>query len=89
MNELVVIEKAAEITGYSQKALRKKIEDGVLLEGHEYVRAPDGRVLIDLPGFNRWARGEPLVCGPTARALGADDVERLCEVDSQRRPWAQ
>lgn len=43
-------------TGYSEKAVTRKIEDGVWVEGREYVRAPDGRLLIDMDGFNRWAR---------------------------------
>jgi hypothetical protein len=45
-------------TGYSEKAVARKIEDGVWVEGREYVRAPDGRLLIDMDGFNRWALGE-------------------------------
>lgn len=45
-------------TGYSEKAVARKIEDGVWVEGREYVRAPDGRRLIDMDGFNRWARSE-------------------------------
>lgn len=45
-------------TGYSEKAVARKIEDGVWVEGREYVRAPDGRLLIDMDGFNKWALGE-------------------------------
>lgn len=59
MSDLKLLPKAAELTGYSEKAIRRKIEDGVWLEGHEYVRAPDGRILVDMDAFNRWARGEP------------------------------
>ena len=59
MSDLKLLPKAAELTGYSEKAMRRKIEDGVWLEGHEYVRAPDGRILVDMDAFNRWARGEP------------------------------
>ena len=47
MSDLKLLPKAAELTGYSEKAIRRKIEDGVWLEGHEYVRAPDGRILVD------------------------------------------
>jgi hypothetical protein len=54
----VTIPRAAEETGYSEKAMRRKIEDGVWLEGHEWIRAPDGRILIDVEGYYRWARGE-------------------------------
>ena len=45
-------------SGYSEKAVARKIEDGVWVEGREYVRAPDGRLLIDTEGFNKWALGE-------------------------------
>jgi hypothetical protein len=46
------------ITGYTEKAVRRKIEDGVWVEGRQYVRAPDGAVLIDMEGFYKWARGD-------------------------------
>ena len=45
-------------SGYSEKAVARKIEDGVWVEGCEYVRAPDGRLLIDMGGFEKWALGE-------------------------------
>ena len=45
-------------SGYSEKAVSRKIEDGVWVEGREYVRAPDGRLLIDMAGFEKWALGE-------------------------------
>lgn len=44
--------------GYSPKAVARKIEDGVWVAGREYVRAPDGRQLIDTEGFNKWALGD-------------------------------
>jgi hypothetical protein len=53
----VTIELAAVATGYSGKAIRRKIEEGVWLDGHEYVRAPDGRILVSLEGYARWAKG--------------------------------
>lgn len=45
-------------TGYSEKAVQRKIEDGKWTEGEQYVRAPDGRILVDIDGFNKWALGE-------------------------------
>lgn len=53
----VRIPLAETLTGYTQKAIRRKIEDGVWLEGKHYVRAPDGAVLIDLKGYEDWATG--------------------------------
>jgi hypothetical protein len=57
-SRFVTVELAAALIGYSQKAIRRKIEDGVWLEDSEYRRAPDRRILVDLEGFERWARGE-------------------------------
>ena len=54
----VTIERASVLTGYSQKAIRRKIEDGVWLEGDLWFKAPDGRILIDMEGYNKWARKE-------------------------------
>ena len=45
-------------SGYSEKAVARKIEDGVWVDGREYVRAPDGRLLIDMDGFEKWALGD-------------------------------
>lgn len=51
----VTIELASTITGFSPVAIRTKIHRGVWVEDREWVRAPDGRVLIDLRGYERWA----------------------------------
>lgn len=51
----VTIDKAAEETGYSKRAIETKINRGIWLEGREYVRAPDQRVLIDREGVEKWA----------------------------------
>lgn len=48
---------AAQITGYSQKAIRRKIGEGVWREGKEYRKAPDGAVLISMAGYAKWAEG--------------------------------
>lgn len=50
----VTITVASSITGYSAKAIRRKIENGVWLEGREFRRAPDGHVLISLKGYQQW-----------------------------------
>jgi hypothetical protein len=42
------------LTGYTRKSIRRKIEEGVWLEGQEYRRAPDGRILVDLDGYQKW-----------------------------------
>ena len=50
----VTVDVAANITGYSEKAIRRKIQDGVWLEGKEYRKSPDGRVLISIKGYTSW-----------------------------------
>ncbi|MHB8982538.1 hypothetical protein, partial [Thiobacillus sp.] len=42
------------LTGYTEKAVRRKIEEGHWLEGQEYVRAPDGHVLVNMDGYYKW-----------------------------------
>lgn len=53
----VTIPKAAETIGLTEKAIRRKIENGVWIEGREYRRAPDGRVYISLEGVAKWVEG--------------------------------
>ena len=48
---------AALVTGYTEKAMQQKIDSGVWREGHEWKKAPDGRRLIDLEGYDRWVEG--------------------------------
>lgn len=42
------------LTGYTEKAVRRKIEDGIWLEGRHYRKAPDGHVTMDLQAYYRW-----------------------------------
>jgi len=50
----VTIPLAATITGMSEKAIRRKIEDGKWLEGREYRRSPDGGLFISIRGYQQW-----------------------------------
>lgn len=50
----VTIKLAATITGLSEKAIRRKIEDGKWIEGREWRRSPDGGIFISLKGFVAW-----------------------------------
>lgn len=51
----VTQEVASMATGYSVKAIERKREEGVWVEGREWIRAPDGKPLISIEGFNKWA----------------------------------
>lgn len=62
----VLLPKAAELTGYTVKAINQKIDSGVWLEGEVWMRAPDGRRHIIMDGYHKWVesgRGAP----PAAR----------------------
>lgn len=50
----VTIELAEAVTGLTASAIRTKIGKGVWLEGRQYRRGPDGRVYVDLRGFEEW-----------------------------------
>jgi hypothetical protein len=54
----VTIDRFCQESGYSPDAVRSKIKRGDWLEGNQYIKAPDGRILIDTLGYERWASGE-------------------------------
>jgi hypothetical protein len=50
----VTIEKAAQVTGYSKRAIEAKIERGVWLKNQVWFSGPDGRRLISMKGYQQW-----------------------------------
>lgn len=50
----VLIDKAAELIGYSRSAIEAKIARGQWVEGRQWVKAPDGHRMISLKGFQQW-----------------------------------
>jgi hypothetical protein len=50
----VTIALAAFVTGLTEKAIRRKIEDGKWIEGREYRRSPDGGIFISIKGYQQW-----------------------------------
>jgi hypothetical protein len=50
----VLLPLANALTGYTVKAMERKIERGDWPEGRVWKRAPDGHVMIDLVGYERW-----------------------------------
>ena len=57
ISRYVLLTMAAQMTGYTVKAMERKIERGDWIEGKVWLRAPDGRILIDMWGFQRWVEG--------------------------------
>jgi hypothetical protein len=54
----VLLSVATHLTGYTIKAMERKIERGDWTEGKVWRRAPDGRILIDILGYQRWVEGQ-------------------------------
>ena len=52
------VEKFAELSGYTPNAIRSKIKRGEWIQGYEWQRAPDDRILIDIPGVESWINGK-------------------------------
>lgn len=50
----VTVRKFAAESGYSEDAIRSKIRDGVWRLGEIWLKAPDGRTLIDMEGYETW-----------------------------------
>lgn len=53
----VLLSLASLVTGYTVKAMERKIERGDWVENKVWRRAPDGRILIDLVGYEKWVEG--------------------------------
>lgn len=49
----VTIRLAAQMTGLTEKAIRRKIERGIWLEGVHWRKA-DGGIFIDMQRYNTW-----------------------------------
>ncbi|HKX40900.1 MAG TPA: excisionase [Burkholderiaceae bacterium] len=60
----ITVKLAAAVYGMTEKAIRRRMEEGVWLEGREWRRAPDGRLYVIPRGVDAWIeRG-----GKTTRA---------------------
>lgn len=55
-DRFVTIGLYATISGFTEKAIRRKIEDGKWLADREFKRAPDGHIMIDREGVQRWVQ---------------------------------
>lgn len=50
----VTVDKAAELTGYTERAINTKIDSGVWKFGELWTYAPDGRRVIIMGGYQKW-----------------------------------
>lgn len=53
----VTLKRYAAMSGYTENALRLKIARGVWIEGRQWRKAPDGHVMIDVEGVEKWVEG--------------------------------
>lgn len=58
-SQWVLIKRLADITGYSENAIRHKVKSGVWVEGRIWRKAPDGRIFVNVAAFERWVESEP------------------------------
>lgn len=52
-------EATAQSFGMTEKAIRRKMEEGKWIAGREYHRDPDGNLWLDVKGVMRWVAPEP------------------------------
>lgn len=55
----VTIDLAAACIGLTERAIRRKIQEGVWIEGREFRKGPDGRIYIHLPSVEKWVEQGP------------------------------
>jgi len=55
----LTIKRFSAESGYTEAAVRSKISEGVWLINVVWRRAPDGRVLIDVVGYEAWVEQGP------------------------------
>ena len=74
--------KAAELTGYTEKAVNAMRERGIWLMETHWVKAPDGRILINMEAVDDWL--DVMAPVETCRARSGDAI-KLCYYAHERR----
>ena len=54
----VKLDRFAELTGYTETALRQKKKTGKWVDGIHIIKAPDGHLVVDLLAYEAWCRGQ-------------------------------
>jgi len=75
----MTVRKFASESGYSVDAIRSKIRDGIWRLGEIWNRAPDGRTLIDVVGYEAWVEaggefGRSPIASRSRSCIGASGV---------------
>lgn len=58
--QYMLIPVFCSMTGYTEKAVRRKIADGKWIEGRHYRKAPDGHVTMNLLEYYKWVEHQNL-----------------------------
>jgi len=53
----VTIKKFSSLSGYTEKAVRNKINRGIWINKKHWEKAPDGRILICIKAIEEWYLG--------------------------------
>ena len=77
----VLLPLANLLTGYSVKAMERKIERGDWQEGKVWRRAPDGRIVIDVLGYQRWVEGPRAAVTSPSRGLEGKIMQLPMQMD--------
>lgn len=54
----VLLTKLAADTGYTEAALRQKIQRGDFIEGVHWRHSPDGRIQFNMEAYEQWVLGQ-------------------------------
>jgi|GEM_PF-370074 len=57
-SQWVLVKRFAEVTGYSENAVRHKVKNGTWIQGRIWRKAPDGRIFLNVSEFERWVESE-------------------------------
>lgn len=54
----ITIKELSKRSGYTEDAIRSKIKNGIWLEDIHWVKAPDGRILMNHKAIELWVEGQ-------------------------------
>ncbi|MBK5415593.1 excisionase [Pseudomonas sp. TH31] len=81
----VTVKKFSSESGYTEAAIRSKIADGTWEKDYVWRKAPDGRVLIDVDGYEAWVEmGAPSQADRANRYRPATSPATLLSKASKR-----
>lgn len=55
----VMINRASELNGYSEDAIRHNVKNGTWAQGRIWRKTPDGRIAINMTEYDKWAESAP------------------------------